>query len=175
MNNCFNVISKKSLVTICILGVFPLVAQAATTTTTFAVTATVAAACTVTATPLAFGTFVPANATNLDQTNTISVTCTNGTTYAVGLNAGTSSGATVTTRKMTGTTSTSNLLPYELYSNTGRTTNWGNTPGTDTPAASTGTGAVQTLTVYGRIPTNTTAVPDSYSDTITVTVTFPYP
>ena len=48
---------------------------------------------------------------------------------------------------------------------------WGNTVGTDTQAA-TGTGAAQTYTIYGRIPPQTTPAPATYSDTITVTVTY---
>jgi len=36
----------------------------------------------------------------------------------------------------------------------------------------TGTGGVQTLTVYGQLPANQNGPPGSYSDTITVTLTF---
>jgi Spore Coat Protein U domain len=82
---------------------------------------------------------------NVDQTSTIQVQCTNTTAYNIGLDAGTASGATVTTRKMTsgGTT-----VSYSLYSNSGRITNWGNTVGTDT-VSSTGTGASQSFTLGG--------------------------
>jgi len=38
--------------------------------------------------------------------------------------------------------------------------------------ANTGTGSSQSFTVYGRIPTQTTPSPDTYTDTITVTVTY---
>jgi len=48
---------------------------------------------------------------------------------------------------------------------------WGNTIGTNT-VASTGTGAAQSFTVYGRIPSQTTPAPATYTDTITVTVTY---
>lgn len=148
-------------------------ANAATTTNTFAVTATVNANCLVSATTLAFGTYIPsATATVLDATSTVSVNCTRGTTFNVGLDAGTSSGATVASRAMT---SGSNLLPYQLYSNSGRTTVWGNTVGTDTVSgtgAGMGTPQVQSLTVYGRIPDTPTAAPGGYTDTVTVTVTY---
>ena len=62
-------------------------------------------------------------------------------------------------------------INYSLYNNSGRTTNWGNTIGTDT-VSSTGTGASQSFTVYGRVPAQTTPAPATYSDTITVTVTY---
>ena len=165
--------SKKSLITIAILANISNYSFAATATTTFLVTANVIAACAVTATPMAFGTYSPVSGTNLDQTSTITTTCTNTTQYTVGLNAGSSSSPTptVTTRKMTGVTP-ANTLAYGLYQNAGRTTNWGNTPGTDTPAAVIGTGAAQAQTVYGRINAGTAAAIDTYSDTITVTVNF---
>ena len=62
-------------------------------------------------------------------------------------------------------------VSYSMYSNAGRTTNWGNTVGTDTVAA-TGNGAAQSYTVYGRVPPQTTPAPGTYTDTITATVTY---
>ena len=141
-------------------------AIAATTTGTFSVTATVQAMCQISTNPLAFGTYT---GTQIDATSTLSVTCTNTTPYNVGLNAGTATGATVTTRRMTGPGA--NLLNYALYSNAGRTTNWGNTVGTDT-VAGTGNGTAQSLTVYGRLPAAQFNTPGAYSDTITATVTY---
>lgn len=143
-------------------------ANAATETTTFTVGATVVDSCSISATNLAFGNFDPLLGTALDATSTIDVTCSSGDTYDIGLDAGTATGATVTTRAMT---SGVNTLNYALYSDSGRLTNWGNTPATDT-VSGTGTGAAQTLTVYGRIPAQASAVIGTYSDTITVTVTY---
>lgn len=147
----------------------PHAAQAATTTTTFAVTATVQPSCTVSATPLAFGSYNPLSATPLDATSTITVNCTTGTSYTVGLNAGGTSGATVTTRQMLLST---NSLNYTLYRDTGRTNNWGNTPGTDTPASATATTTAATLTVYGRIPALQNVPAGNYTDSVTVTVNY---
>lgn len=142
--------------------------HAASTTTTFAVQATITATCTInSASTLNFGT-VGVLASNTDQTSTIQVTCTNTTPYNIGLDAGTGSGATVAVRKLTSGGSTVN---YSLYSDSGRTTVWGTTIGTDTVAA-TGSGTGQNYTVYGRIPAQTTPAPGSYADTITVTVTY---
>jgi len=143
-------------------------AQATTTTSTFAVQLTITSSCVInSASTLNFGSQGVLTA-NVDQTSTILVQCTNTTTYNIGLNAGTATGATVTTRKMTNGAAT---VSYSLYSDSGRTTNWGNTVGTDTVSA-TGNGASQTYTVYGRVPSQTTPAANSYSDTITVTVTY---
>ena len=137
-----------------------------TATTTFSVTATIASACTVSATNLAFGAYSGAL---VKSTSTISVNCTNLAPYNVGLNAGVATGATVTNRSMTGPAKA--LLHYQLFSNSGYTTNWGNTVGTDT-LAGTGNGTTQPLTVYGQIPAQQLATPGSYTDTIIVSVTY---
>jgi spore coat protein U-like protein len=162
----------KSILLLIYLTPIPINIYAATATTTFQVTATVLKACVVTATPVAFGTYNPVNSTASTATGTITTTCTNTTTYTTGLSAGTSTGATVTTRKMTGQTTSTDLLAYGLYQDSAHTVNWGNTPGTDTPAAVTGNGAAQNATVYGQIAAGTAAPIDTYLDTITVTVTY---
>ena len=148
------------------LGLCALPADAATATNSFAVSATVASTCLVSATSLGFGSYtglvVPAS-------STVSVTCTNTTPYNVGLSAGLGTGATVTARKMTGPASA--LLAYGLFQDAGHTVGWGVTAGTDT-VAGTGNGATQPITVYGQIPTAQYVAPGAYADTITVTVTY---
>jgi spore coat protein U-like protein len=143
-------------------------AEAATATGSFNVQVTIAATCVVTsATNLNFGT-QGVLAANVDQTNTITVTCTNTTPYNIGLDKGLN-GSSVTTRQMK--SGGGALINYALYSDSGRTTNWGNTVGTDTVAA-TGNGSGQAYTVYGRVPPQTTPAPAVYTDTITITVTY---
>jgi spore coat protein U-like protein len=144
----------------------PTAVIAATATTTFSVTATVQATCLISANPLAFGTYT---GVLINATTTLQVTCTNTTPYNVGLNAGTATGATVTTRKMTGPASAT--LNYALFQDSSRTINWGQTVGTDT-VTGTGNGSAQTLTVYGQLSANQYPAPGSYSDTITATVTY---
>lgn len=141
------------------------ITSASSATTTFTVTASVISSCTIAASNLSFGNYTLAQ---LDSTTTLSVTCTSGSVVKIGLNAGTGTGATVSARKMTYST---NTLNYSLYQDSGRTTNWGNTPGTDT-VNTTGTGAAQTFTIYGRIPANQASPIGSYTDTITATVNF---
>lgn len=138
-----------------------------TTSTSTSASATVLTNCNISATNLNFGTIGLLTA-NVDATTTVAVQCTNATPYNVGLNAGTGTGATVANRKMTSGT---NTVTYSLYSNTGRTTVWGNTIGTDT-VTGTGSGSNQSLTVFGRMPVQTTPAPATYSDTIVATVTY---
>jgi spore coat protein U-like protein len=144
-------------------------ADAATATGTFQVQITIQATCIlVSSTNLNFGTNGVLSA-NINQTSTITVQCTNTTPYNIGLNAGVNGGS-VTTRQMKGGP-TSQLINYSLFSNAGLTQNWGQTVGTDTVAA-TGNGAAQGFTVFGQVPAQTTPTPGTYTDTITVTVTY---
>jgi spore coat protein U-like protein len=143
-------------------------ARAATTTSTMAVRLTVTSSCVInSAATLNFGSH-GVLVSNVDSTSTLSVQCTSGTPYNIGLNAGLGSGATVAVRKMTNGSSTIN---YSLYTTVARTTVWGNTVGTNT-VAGTGNGAAQSYTVYGRVPAQTTPAAAVYTDTITVTVTY---
>jgi spore coat protein U-like protein len=142
-------------------------AEASTATGSFNVQVAIASTCVVTsATNLNFGTQGVLSAA-VNQTSTITVTCTNTTPYNIGLNQGVN-GSSVTTRQMSSGSATIN---YSLFSNAGMTTNWGQTVGTDT-VAGTGNGSGQAYTVYGQIPAQTTPAPGTYTDTITVTVTY---
>jgi spore coat protein U-like protein len=162
----------KTLTPICYLA-WITTALAGTSTATFNVTATVQTACTVTASNLNFGTYTLGQ--SLGATTTLNVTCTNTTPYSVGLDQGQGSGATVNTRIMNQTSpSGSGTLNYSLYQDTNHNTVWGNTIGTGgNTVAGTGNGNAQSATVYGLIfANNPNAIPASYQDTITATVTF---
>jgi spore coat protein U-like protein len=146
----------------------PQAALAGTATTTLGVSLTINAGCNVSSSPVAFpAQTVLASAVN--QSGSISVTCTNTTPYNVGLDKGAGSGASVSNRLMTGPSSAT--VAYGLYQDSGHATNWGNTVGTDT-VPGTGNGNAQTLNVYGQIGSQTTPQPGAYADTVNVTVTF---
>jgi spore coat protein U-like protein len=131
----------------------------------FTATATVTSQCSVSASTLDFGA-VGLLLANTDGTSTVTVQCASGAAYQVGLDNG--QHATGTTRRMQGP---GGLVTYELYRNTTRTQRWGSTLNTDTVSGS-GNGSNQTLTVYGRVPNQTTPSAGTYNDTITVTVTY---
>lgn len=150
-------------------AIAPTAGQAATATTSFAVTLTVLNECVVTATPMAFGTLGLVSAPGT-ATSTLTVVCTAQTPYTIGLNAGTAPGATIASRLLRGPgTST---VPYSLYQDAAHTILWGDTAGTvvTVPAA---TGLAQLFTVYGQILAGqAAALPGLYTDTIGVTVTY---
>jgi len=156
---------SRGVVGVALLGLSSAGALAATATSTFQVTANVQATCQISTTNLNFGNY---SGTELTNTATITVNCTQNQGYDVGLNGG-SNNLPVTARKMTGPGGT--VLAYGLYSDSNRTTNWGNTVGTDTVHGN-GSGGNQTLTVYGRLPANQLVTPGGYLDTITATITY---
>lgn len=134
-------------------------AAAQTATATFQVTANVAAACSATATDLAFGQYDPFAAAPLAGTSTVNVTCTNLHPYSFSV-------PTPTARSMARVGGGASLS-YGLYNEAGHTTGFGNAG----PIA--GTGSAQSYTVFGRIPAGqTTAIVGDYADSVTVTVTY---
>ena len=144
-------------------------AQAATTGTSFQVTATVVASCSATATDMNFGNFD--GSADLTATSTIGVTCTNGHAYHVALNAGSTVGSTIANRTLTNGTST---LAYNLYRDAGFTQIWGDTAADDVDGTGAGLTTAVNHTVHGELPAavNQNATTGSYSSTITVTVTY---
>lgn len=157
------------------LGGFAITAGAATNpaTTTFKVKLVVQKACSVAATDLDFGTQDSTAANFGASTNgSVTVTCSKSTPYIVGLAP--SNGSGVGAGGMTSGT-TSDTVNYQLYQNSGLTTVWGNT-GTLAAAGNevsgTGTGSAATaLPVYAKV-TSANVTPGSYSDTVTVNVTY---
>ncbi|MGB6605854.1 MAG: spore coat protein U domain-containing protein [Steroidobacteraceae bacterium] len=156
-------------------------AAPSTTTTTFTVSANVLKTCSVSATNLAFGNYTPGGGA-LTSTSTVSVLCTNGTTFTAALNGGSTTGGTVGQRLMA-EGGGSGTLQYNLYTTAAHNIVWGD--GTGTSATESGTGAgmaaadAQSLTVFGQLPDSAanqaapvTGATTAYSDTITVTVTY---
>ncbi|WP_444357930.1 Csu type fimbrial protein [Phyllobacterium lublinensis] len=104
---------------------------------------------------------------NVDATSNLTVQCTPGTSYNVGLGAG---AGTIGARHLTGPGNTT--IDYNLYRDPDHTQVWGTTILADT-VSKTGDGTAQLIPVYGRVaPQATTPPTGNYSDTIDVTVTY---
>jgi spore coat protein U-like protein len=149
------------------------IAQAATTTTTFAVTATVQSTCSATAATLAFPNYTPGGGAQLGNTS-ISVKCSKNTPFTIALSAGSTTGDAFAQRLMG---AGANTLQYNLYTTAALATVFGDGTGGTGTIAGTGLGVAtaNTVQVFGQVPdsaTNQAAVPGSYSDTITVTVSY---
>jgi len=124
-----------------------------------------AAACTVFATGVAFGTHNFLATAPIDSTGSVTVTCDAPAAYSIGIHGG-----------FTGTlaramTAGSHQLAYNLFADAARTVVWGDGTGASVKVSSAGT-AGSTHTVYGRIPARQNVPAGSYSDLLMVRVEF---
>ena len=114
------------------------------------------------ATDLDFGTVGLLNA-NIDSTSQITVRCTFKLPYKIKLLGPNNP----LNRKMS---NGSDQITYGTYQDAARTQPWGRFNSNDVD--DTGTGYDQHFTVYGRVPPQSTPPAGTYTDTITVRVTF---
>jgi spore coat protein U-like protein len=145
-------------------------AHAQTSTSNVSVSAIVGKNCSITTTPVNFGSYDPVvaqAASPLDGTGSVSVTCTKGAGTRIDLGLG--SNPSGTTRRMQGGSS---FLAYELYQNAGRTIAWrsGATAGQTIAAAPNKT--PRTFVVYGRVPAGQDVAAGSYNDIVLATINF---
>lgn len=136
---------------------------------TFTVQATVLSSCLINATSDINLGIHSAGATNITSNNNIAVTCTNATSYKIGL---TPSNDNTTGKGIMAGTNGKSTLPYQLQSDASGKV-WGNNGTTygdlKNGVIGEGNGAMQAHTVYVTVP-NTDVIPDSYSDRVTMTV-----
>jgi len=146
-------------------------AQADTKNASFTVSATVAKACAISAADLDMGTWDGTG--NLNGSSLITVKCTTGTGYDVTLSQGTN-GSSASDRKLI---SGSDLLSYNLYTDSARSIVWDDVGGLNY-VSGTGTGMAnaneQDIRVYARIQQADllAAKPGYYTDSVTATVTY---
>ena len=151
-------------------------AQAGTATANLAVSIQINASCTINAATLTFAATAGTTliASNVDANTTVSVTCTSGSPYSIGMDNG--ANVSGSQRRMK---SGSNFLNYGLYVDSLYSNPWITTgsPSGCTPTGScylgTGSGSAQSVTIYGRVPAMGTAPPTgTYTDTVTMTITY---
>ncbi len=163
--------ARRLLLSVLLLAGLQSPAFAAQATNTFLVSATISSACILTAGTLGFGTYDPTGTSDIDNTSTINVYCTNGTPYTLKLNVGTG-GGTFTVRNLLSVSL--QTLDFNLYTTGARTTIWGDgTSGTGT-VAGTGLGLLTASqkTVFGRLFQAQDKPTSLYVSTVTVTVEY---
>jgi spore coat protein U-like protein len=133
--------------------------------------ARLAGLCTVNADDLDFG--APSSlSSDIDRSTTLQVTCTRDTLYRVRLDGGTTTGD-IGNRRMRHDDGGSETVGYNLYLDPARVTLWGNgTTGGVAQGSGNDGGTMQTLTVYGRVPSQGPARTGRYTDTVTATVEY---
>src|ERR1700730_16131172 len=158
-----------SLVATTFLAATSAFAGTASTVNTNNITASVAAKCTIGAFSIGFGAYDPFAAAPLDQTGTVTINCTKGTSGVVSFDLGANPSGAV--RRMKDTGAGTNFLTYEIYRDAARTTVW-NAVNTVTLGPSVSKNTALTATAYGRVPNGQDAAVMSYQDTLVATVTF---
>jgi spore coat protein U-like protein len=156
-------------------------ATGASKNTTFAVSATVVGNCIIDlATTMAFDDYVQ-GAGDVNQTSTIAVRCTSGTSYGIGLSVGTGGGSFAQRTMSRATATSTSRLEYNLYTAALPSNIWrdaGARRETQNTQGGTGTGLANVInhTVYGRLQDSATsraAAPgNDYTSTITVTLNY---
>jgi spore coat protein U-like protein len=128
------------------------------------ITATNSSTCTVSGTSLSFGS-ISALSSNVDAQTAISLTCSNKTAWTLSLDGGQNGGTSATSRKMV---NGANSVTYGLFSDAARSQGlYGSSNVTGT-----GTGAAQSVTVYGRVAPQTTPPAATYTDTVVMSVSY---
>lgn len=153
-----------------LLGGLVAPAQAQTSTSNVTVTAIVGKNCSITTTPVSFGSYDPVvaqAASPLDGSGSVSVTCTKGAGTRIDLGLG--SHPSGTTRRMQGG---SDFLAYELYQNAGRTVAWRSGPTAGQTIATAPNKNPRTFVVHGRVPAGQDVAAGSYNDTVLATINF---
>ncbi|MFG6414738.1 spore coat U domain-containing protein [Roseateles sp. DC23W] len=134
--------------------------------------------CGVTTTNVAFGTYSPLAFGNTDTTGSVRISCGGVAGLLIPFNIAISAGGggTYANRRMA---SGANVLRYNLYTDASYTTLWGDGSATSQLVNASvlldllGLSPAQTFYIYGRIPgRQLTAVPGTYADTISVTLTY---
>jgi spore coat protein U-like protein len=127
------------------------------------------ALCSVNNPSLVFGSFNTLTDNTVDSIGTITVGCDALSSYTIALSPGGS--GTYSLRRMA---SGGNHLEYSLYTDATYSQVWGDGTGGSFTVVDSGIIGSKDYTVYGRIPLSTQqdASVGSYSDSITVTITF---
>jgi len=143
--------------------------------------AVLAGSCSISSTGLAFGAYQPLNfagkltSANVTSTARVEIFCTDiitGGTYTISLGPGNYSGADNGNFRYLSNGGTP-YMAYNFYTDVNHATIWGNIPGSlITGSIPTGT-SNPSHTVYGKVPAGqNTLKSGSYSDTLTMTVTY---
>lgn len=137
-------------------------------TTNMNVSATVVATCSLTAADMSFGNY---SGLAINASAALSITCTNGAPYTIGLSAGLTNDTANNTRQMLNSSNSSSLLSYGLYQDSGSATPWGDATGA--LVSGNGAGTTQTITVYGKVPEGQLmSKTGTYSDTVVATINY---
>ena len=159
---------KRSVLFLIALTVVSMPLFAASKNANLDISASVAANCTITTGPVAFGAYDPVGANaaaDLLAAGSVTVACTKGSVTTIdggNLSAG--------SRRMASGT---DFLNYALYKDAARTQVWGTgLAGGTTAAYNAASRALTAITVYGTVPQAQDVTVGAYSDTVLATINY---
>ena len=150
----------------CALAASPC-AAAGRATNQFLASVNPVSSCTVSAAPLIFLIPVPTNL-NVDSTSTITIKCPPNTAYTIDIDRGLYSNGI---NRRVYNAGFNAYINYDVYKDPPRSAVWG-TGGARNVGGNSGLTGIALLTVYGRVNSVKTLRSGSYTDTLTVTITF---
>jgi len=134
-----------------------------------------AGSCNLSTTSVAFGAYDVLSSSLVDTTGNVRISCNGFVLSNAIVSIGPSSGTTNINPRTMKLTTGSDLLEYYLYSDSGRTTVWGNgTSGTSTQTVFI-LGVLfftRDLTIYGRMLPGQNVSVGTYTDSLVVTITY---
>lgn len=162
---------KRTVLSLIAMAVISVPAFAAQQSANLNITASVAANCTITTSPVAFGAYDPVSAnaaTNLTASGSVNVACTKGTPATIDLgNGGSFSGGT---RRMASGT---DFLNYSLFKDAALSQAWGSgIAGGTTAAYNAATKNVTSVTVFGMVPAAQDVTVGAYADVVVATINY---
>lgn len=155
----------RAAATLLALAALPGVAAGGTDQDTLTVTAEVVSGCSLTGGSLDFGNYVSGQINDLDAVGAITFASCPNVVVTFELDGGTN--GSITDRRMSFGAS---KLRYQLFRNSTRTANWG--AGADALRTQLLVPQSGQVEVYGRIPGGQTVPPGTYTDTVTITLSF---
>lgn len=144
-------------------------------TTTLNTNANLAANCQIDTAPnIPFGVYNPLAPGDIDLSPNLVTRCTKTTAYTISLSTGVS--GAFATRKMDSAGANTDQLSYNLFTPAGFSVIWGDGTGGSSAVASTGAGMLVgtavTRTINARLFAGQDLSADTYSDTVTVTISY---
>ena len=147
-------------------------ANAGSATANLPVTAIVQNTCAASADPIAFATYIAGGGPVTGSAN-ITVKCSSALAFKVALGPGATPGGSISQRLLS---NGSQSLQYNLYTASDLRSIWGDgTTGVTLSRTASSDGLATSLTVFAEVPDsgmNRLAMPGTYSDLVTVTITY---
>ena len=141
-----------------------------TTTANFQSSATLNSSCQVSSNPLSFGTFTTST-NEVEGSTTMKLRCSKGIIASIGISGGNS--GYYYSRHMVGNAGNNDQLKYNIYNSQddiwgeGSTIDYNNQFGDEYK-----TGVEQTIPIVGRIEASQYIKPDTYTDSLTITIQY---